>query len=204
MRPIPDRNTGDTEMALLRLLPALLIIGGVIGCGRGPSTPVVSPDGTLEFVPDTSNGLVIVIRSRNGDEHFRWNTEASSLQGWSVPWKDHRTLLLSSADIGAYTLEQMPHSTWREAQLGGVFSPDGASIVQTSCESSSTRKLEIWFGAVSGRRRYEFHDRFVTDLVVAEPFHCARWDGNNRVIVTTTDGDRAWTKQKDKTWTRDD
>ncbi len=187
------------------LFSTALMIFLLSGCGRTRSAPalVVSPDGSLIAVPDVSGGLTVAITNKAGSELYRWRTGASTYQGWSVRWKDNQTLELDSSDIGAYTLERRPDNTWRESTPGGVFSPNGKLKVQTSWESEETKKLEIRFGEVTGARSYVVRGEFQTDLVVTDPFNCARWDGDNRVIVTVSDGEHSWVKLVDDTWVRE-
>jgi hypothetical protein len=157
----------------------------------------------MEAIPDTSGELCITIKNRDGTVLHRWNTGASPHQWWIVEWKDNQTLLMSSGDIGAYTLERLPDNTWRESTPGGVFSPDGKWKVQTSWQSGETKKLKVMFGEVSGHRSYHVRGEFQTDLVTLDPFNCALWDGNTRVIVKTLDGEHSWIRLADGGWTRE-
>lgn len=187
------------------LLSACLVICLVSGCARTPPKPVVSPDGSMVAFPDSTGELLITINSKDGTELYRWNTGASPNQWWAVRWTADQSLLMESADIGAYTLERLPDGSWRESTPGGVFSPDGKWKVQTSWDSKETRRLKVWVGEVTGRNNFSGTREFQTDLVISapDPFNCARWDGNNRVIVKTADGEHSWTKSADRTWTRE-
>jgi hypothetical protein len=151
-------------------------------------------------VPDTKGDLVVTIKSKDGSEMYCWNTGASTHQWWDVKWKDNQTLSLDSGDIGGYILERLPDNSWRERTPGGVFSPDGKLQVQTSWQSKDTKKLKVWFGEVLGHRSYIVRGEFQTNFVILDPFNCARWDGNNHVIVKTVDGDHSWIKQADGSW----
>ncbi|MDY3554831.1 hypothetical protein R5W24_003960 [Gemmata sp. JC717] len=188
-------------MIRCKLLSTLLIVCSVGGCGRVSSTPVVSPDGLLEAVPDTTGELAVTIKSKDGPILYRWETGASPYQWWVVEWKDNHTLQMASGDIGAYMLERQPDNTWRESTPGMVFSPDGKWVASTSWESGETKKLRIWFGNVQGRRSYSVGGDFQTDFVISDPFNCAHWNGNDRVIVKAADGERSWMKLEDGTWT---
>lgn len=183
----------------------VLVFCLVGGCERTRSAPAtaVSPDGSKVAVPDASGELAVDIKDKAGVVLYRWETGASPHQRWDVRWKDDRTLELDSSDIGGYTLEQLPDNTWRESTPGGVFSPDGKLKVQTGWQSSETRKLHLVIGEVAGHRSYDIRGRFETNLVVADPDNCARWDGNSRVIVTTSDGEHSWVKQADGYWARE-
>jgi len=157
----------------------------------------------MEAVHDTSGALTITIKSKAGLVLYRWNTGASQYQWWTVEWKDNKTLQMESGDIGAYTLERLPDNLWKESTPGGVFSPDGTLKVQTSWQSGETKKLRIWFGEVLGHRSYTVRGDFQTDLVILDPFNCARWDGNSRVIVKTLEGEHSWIRLADGTWVRE-
>jgi hypothetical protein len=154
-------------------------------------------------VPDVSGELAVTIKDKAGSELYRWKTGASPHQSWKVWWKDNRTLELDSTDIGSYYLERLPDNSWRESTPGGIFSPDAKLIVVTSWQSKETKKLKIRFGEVRGHRSYSVLGEFQTDLVVSDPSNCARWDGNDRVIVTTLDGEHSWLRQTDGNWARE-
>jgi hypothetical protein len=181
----------------------LLIICGLSGCTQALPAPVVSPDGSMVATPDTTKHVCITIQSQDGSLLYKWDTGASPYQGWMVEWKNQQTLYFSSGDVGGYTLEKQPDNTWRESTPGGLYSPNGKWKVQTSLDSRETKKLQIWFGIVTGPRSFDVRGTFQTDLVVLEPFDCARWDGNSRVIVKTTEGEIAWIKSNDDIWSRE-
>lgn len=183
---------------------AMVAVIALAGCGRTPPMPVVSPDGSMEAAPDTTGELAVVIKRKGGPLLYRWETGVCTHQRWSVEWKDEHTLLLSSSDIGAYTLKRLPDESWQESTPGGVFSPDGKWKVQTSWQSGKAKRLKVLFGEVTGHRSYAVRGEFLTDLVVADPFNCARWDGNARVVVKTTDGEHSWARLPDGGWVRED
>ena len=189
-----------TARLTLSMVFLICLLGG---CGRKPPKPAASPDGSMVAVPDATGEVTITIKSKTGSSLYQWKTGASPHQWWVVEWKDNRTLEFESGDIGAYTLERLPDDTWRESTRGGVFSPDGKLTVQTSWQSGETRKLHVWFGEVTGHRSYTIRGEFETNFVVLDPFNCARWDGNNRVVVKTLDGEHSWIMQKDETWTQE-
>ena len=176
----------------------LLLCSFLCGCGRASVVP--SPDGTMVAIPDGSRELCVVVQRKDGRVLWRWETGASPYQSWDLRWKDRKTLLLSSSDIGAITLELLPDGSWRESTPSSVFSPDGKEIVCTFWHSGESRRLKISFREVTGPRSQTVRAEFLTDFVVSDPFECARWDGPDRVVVTCMNGEHSWMRLPDGTW----
>ncbi|MGL6074019.1 MAG: hypothetical protein ACRC8S_07650 [Fimbriiglobus sp.] len=181
-------------------LSVALVLGFLAGCRQEARGPVVSPDGQLVAVPETTGELLVVIKDQAGTELYHWKTGASTYQWWVVEWKDSQHLLMESADVGAYILERQPDNTWRENTPGGAFSPNGKRKVQTSWDSQVSKKLRIQFFEVSGPRSYSVEGDFQTNFSVEQVSDIARWDGNDHVVVKTLDGEHSWVRGNSRTW----
>ncbi len=177
------------------------------GCtGRKRPVDIPSPDGSMIASPQKAKStLIITVSDQAGNVLTRWNTGVSIVHRWSVEWMDNSRLLVRSSDIGARRLARQEDGTWKAENPLRKLSPNGKLVAYTYWNDSRAKTLTLSLLEANGDADAAFRmlkvlEKFRTDIVVSDLVDCARWDGDDRLVIKGADGEHRWERASGTGW----
>lgn len=183
----------------------LFVCIALSGCGVGDRDhEATSPDGTMYFRTSTTEGTLLVVRifDQNGTILHEENTRASRVHRWSVDWVSDSKIMIKTSDIGSLALIRDDDGRWSRVNPLRRLAPDGAHVAYTYWNSYREKYLTLSILKADGDvdAASSVVEEYETEIAVANLEFCARWEGNNRIIVTADSGEYAWTRSPDGSW----
>lgn len=189
---------------MLKLLTlAAAALGFLLGSFRlgsiGPDQTVASPNGELVLRTSVHGETILEVSvdDRAGRRLCTVNTGVSRIHRWSIGWRDNGLIRVRSSDIGPVDIHVSPDGTCRKADPLRDVSPDGSWTAYTYWDDFHSRKLRLHLSKLKDPAA---NRTFETDIVVRELEDCARWEGNDRLVVEAEDGPHVWVRSADDGW----
>ena len=193
----------------IHMLPTVLVgalsYHALVGYYRPPGC--ASPDGSFIVRPriDLRGSIFLHFFTRDGDLLFKANTRTNVAHRWSVEWAGDDKVLFRSSDIGPSYWVYQQDGSWKRVSPFKKLSPNGKLVVYTYWDSRGSyneKTLTITLlkadGDVDAASTVVY--TIPTDLVIPTLIDCARWEGNETIVITGQDKEYRWRQRFDGSW----
>ncbi len=165
---------------------------------------VESPDGSMIIRTGRTDStlLLITIFDKDGKLLHKENTHVSRIHKWSVRWLDNRKILIESSDIGPVSIVLNKDGHFKRENPLRKLSPDGKLVAYTFWNDYKRKTITLRFFKSDGDTdsAYIVLHEFKTDIVVSELSDCARWEGNNKLVIKAVNQEYIWTREPGRPW----
>ena len=201
----------------MRLLISTFLLVAALGCtptassvfSLGKDVSVKSPSGELIASTDVVLETLLLVKVTDvgsGTILASVNTNVSRIHRWSLTWRDDKTILIRSSDVGPITIKLQPDGTWKTGSALKTASPDQRFVAYSH---SSNDHLVVSLLRVdtsienASRVAVEFDTQLdITDHQQLEC--CLNWVGSTRLEAKIGTQSLGWSEQPDGSWLADD
>ena len=150
--------------------------------------------------------LVVSIFDTSGKLLHEENTRASRVHRWSVEWASNSKIIIQSSDIGPIALMRGDDGKWSRVNPLRALSPDGKHVASVHWNSYREKFMTLSILEANGDvdAASSIIKRFETQIVVSNLDFCARWEGDQKIIVKADSSEHVWLKSPDGEWGQKD
>ncbi len=194
---------GRNKMKKTYTLIALCIL--LFGCNSAPEElEIASPDGSMILRTGTTDNTLLLVRifDKNDKLLHQENTHVSRVHKWSVRWLDDRKIIVESSDTGPVSIVINKDGHSKQESPLHKLSPDGKLVAYTFWNDYKKKTITLHFLKSNGdiNSASIVSHEFETDIVVSDLSDCARWEGNNKLVIKAVNQEYIWTREQGNQW----